>query len=377
MKLEVLKEELNFGLSLLSRLATRNPNLPILEGILLNAEKNFLSLTATDLEVGTQWWTLSKVESSGKVVVPARILSDLVRLIGDRDIYLESDQKILKVKYESGENQIQGLNTDDFPLLPEVVGKTTLKIDSWKFCQGLKQVLYCVASSESRPEISGIYLRFDSKHVVMAATDSFRLAEKEIEAVEDAKGLSKAVTLILPVKAAQQVIAVFEAMNQPMKIDLSTDQIVFEGEMDHNSHPRVRVVSRLIEGVYPDYKGVIPKSFKITLQVSRAQLLNKVKAANLFNDQVNEVHLGVKGKENKLYIESRSAKIGESKAFIPAQIKGGDVDITFNSRYLVDVLSNLSSAEIILSLNDSEKAGLLRPADDTSYRYILMPIKAA
>ncbi len=377
MKLEVLKDELNFGLNLLSRLATRNPNLPILEGVLLNAEKNFLSLTATDLEVGTQWWILSKVESPGKVVVPARILSDLVRLIGDRDIHLESSQKVLRVQYESGQNQIQGLNVDDFPLLPEATGKTTMEIDSWKFCQGLKQVLYCVASSESRPEISGVYLRFNSKHVVMAATDSFRLAEKDVESVEKSKGLNKDIALILPVKAAQQVIAVFEAMNKPVKIDLAADQIVFEGGMDHTSHPRVRVVSRLIEGVYPDYQGVIPKNFKITLQVSRSQLLNKVKAANLFNDQVNEVHLSVKTKEKKLYVESRSTKIGESKAFIPAKIKGEDVDITFNSRYLIDVLSNLGSAEVVLSLNDSEKAGLLKPADDNSYRYILMPIKAA
>ena len=376
MKLEILKEELNFGLSIVSRIATRNPNLPILEGVLLNAEKNFLSLTSTDLELGTRWWILSKVEDVGQVVVPARILLDLVKLIGDKDVQLESEKKSLKVKYQSGQSQIQGLEVEDFPLLPQATDDVFVEVDSWKFCQGLKKVLYCVASSESRPEISGIYLQFESKHIVMVATDSFRLAEKIVEPIEKVKGVKKT-SLILPLKTAQQVIAVFEASSKSMKIYLASDQIVFEGGMDNGTHPRVQIVSRLIEGTYPEYQGVIPKSFKINVRVSRAQLLNKVKAANLFNDQVNEVKLMVQSKDKKIYVESRSAKIGENKSFIVADVQGGDVDITFNSRYLIDVLSNLTSTEIVLQLNDTEKAGLLRPADDDSYRYVLMPIKAA
>ena len=377
MKLEILKEGLTFGLNIVSRITTRNPNLPILEGVLLEAEKNFLSLTTTDLEVGTKWWVLAKISKPGKVVVPARILSDLVKLVDDSKIQLESNQKSLIIKYQNGENQIQGLEAEDFPPLPRVEEKTSVLVDSFKFCQGLKQVLYCAASSDSRPEISGIYLQFEAKRIVAVATDSFRLAEKIIEPVEESHGLGKKVSLILPVKTAQQIITVFETMGTSIKIYLSSDQIVFEGASEGSSHPQAQIVSRLIEGTYPDYLGVIPKSSKVSVQIPRSLLLNKVRAANLFSDQVNEVRLGVKAKEGRLYIESRSAKIGESRAFIPVTVQGGDLDVSFNSKYLIDALANLTCENVVLKLNDQEGASLLKPADDTSYRYVLMPIKSA
>jgi len=180
MKVEILKEELASALNIVSRIAIRNPNLPILEGVLLEADKSSLVLTTTDLEVGTQWWSLAKVEKPGKIVVPARILSDLVRLSSDQKIQLESDKKSLLVKYQGGKNQIQALELDDFPLLPSADEGSWVEIDSFKLCQGLRQVLYCVASSESRPEISGIYLKFEPQSLTLAATDSFRLAEKRL-----------------------------------------------------------------------------------------------------------------------------------------------------------------------------------------------------
>ena len=369
MKLEILKEGLSFGLNVVSRITTRNPNLPILEGVLLETEKNFLSLTTTDLEVGIKWWVLSKIETPGRVVVPSRILSDLIKLVDDRKIQLESSKKSLVVKYQNGENQIQGLELEDFPPFPQIEEKTTLLVDSFKFCQGLKQVLYCAAPSESRPEISGIYIQFEPKRITLVATDSFRLAEKVVEPLEKSQGL--------PVKTAQQVVAIFETMGSSMRVYLSPDQIAFEGKMEGTSHPQVQVVSRLIEGVYPDYLGVIPKASKVSVQVSRALLLNKIRAANLFSDQVNEVKLEVRAKEGRLYVESRSMKIGKSRAFIPATIQGEDLDVSFNSKYLIDVLGNLTDQDVILKLNDQEKAALLKPVEDASYRYVLMPIKAA
>ncbi len=377
MKLEILKEELTSALSIVSRIAIRNPNLPILEGVLLEAGKSSLSLTTTDLEVGTQWWSLAKVEKPGKVVVPARIFSDLVKLIDDQKIQLESEQNSLVVKYQNGKDQIQGLEIDDFPLLPQTEEKTWVEIDSFKFCQGLKQVLYCAASSESRPEISGVYLLFEAKRLTLAATDSFRLAEKIAEPVEKSQGLKKELAFILPAKTVQQVVSVFETTGKTIKIYLSEDQMVFEVSVDSASHPQGRIVSRLIEGVYPDYRGVIPKSFQVSAQLSRSRLLNKIKAANLFSDQVNEVQLGVRSKEGQLSVESRSTKIGKSESFLPATIQGEDLTISFNSRYLIDVLSNLSSQEVILQFNDEGKAGLLKPAGDSSYQYVLMPIKSA
>ncbi len=377
MKLEILREELTSALGIVSRIAIRNPNLPILEGVLLEAGKSSLSLTTTDLEVGTQWWSLAKVSKPGKIVVPARILTDLVKLVDDQKIRLESEQNHLTMEYQNGKDQIQGLEIEDFPLLPQTEEKIWVEIDSFKFCQGLKQVLYCAASSESRPEISGVYLLFEAKRLTLAATDSFRLAEKTIEPMEKSQGLKKELAFILPVKTAQQVISVFETTGKSIRIHLSADQIVFEVQAGNAPHPQGRIVSRLIEGVYPDYRGVIPKSFQVSVQLSRSQLLNKIKAANLFSDQVNEVQLGVRAKEGRLLIESRSTKIGKSESFLPAAIQGEDITISFNSRYLIDVLGNLSSQEIILQFNNEGKAGLLKPADDSSYQYVLMPIKSA
>lgn len=375
MKLQVLREKLNYGINIVSRAITKTTSLPILEGIMIKAEKSFLHLTATDLEVAIDWWTLAKVEKDGEIVISARNLSSLIKSITSSKLSLQGDKESLLIQDETSKNKLQGLKTEEFPLIPKMEEKECFTLNSADFCHGLEQVVDCVALSETRPEISGIYLDFSKNKIIMAATDSFRLAQKIIS-LEGKGSVKKPVGLILPHKTAQHLIAALAEETQPVKICFSSSQISFEVPMTETEHPRVRIISRLVEGSYPKYQEIIPKKYNLVLSVDRKDLLSRIKTASVFSDRVNEVKLNVLAKENKLMIEAQSARIGKSESLLPIKAKGDNMKIAFDCKFLADALVNIGSKEVVLSFVDEGKACLIKPTEDESYFYVLMPIKA-
>ncbi len=375
MKLQVLREKLNYGINIVSRTITKTTSLPILEGIMVKAEKNFLHLTATDLEVAIDWWTLAKVEREGEIVIPARNLSNLIKSITSSKLSLQSDKESLLIQDKISKNKLQGLKTEEFPLVPSVEEEECFELNSADLCHGLEQVVNCVALSETRPEISGIYFNFSKDKLTIAATDSFRLAQKIIS-LKGKRVTKKPVGLILPHKTAQHLIAVLAEEDQPVRICFSSSQILFEVPMTETEHPRVRIISRLVEGSYPKYQEIIPKKYNFILKVDRKNFLSRVKTASVFSDRVNELKLNIFSKEKKLMIEAQSARIGKSESSLPAEVKGGDLKISFDCKFLADALTNINSKEVVLSFVDQEKACLVKPIEDESYFYILMPIKS-
>ena len=375
MKLQVLREKLNYGINIVSRTIAKTTSLPILEGIMVKAEKNFLHLTATDLEVAIDWWALAKVEKEGEIVIPARNFSNLIKSITSSKLSLQSNKESLLIQDKISKNSLQGLKVEEFPLIPGIEEKECLELNSADFCHGLEQVVNCVALSETRPEISGIYLNFSKDKVLIAATDSFRLSQKTI-LLKSKNTIKKSIGLILPHKTAQHLIAVLADENQSIKICFSSGQILFETPMTETEHPRVRIISRLVEGSYPEYQEIIPKKYNFVLRVDRKDFLSRVKTASVFSDRVNEVKLNISSKEKKLIIEAQSARIGKSESSLPIELKGDDLKISFDCRFLTDALTNINSKEVVLSFVDEEKACLIKSAEDDSYFYILMPIKS-
>ena len=180
MKVEILKENLKNGMSVVEKIVGKNLTLPILDNVLIDTEDNFLSLSSTDLETAIKIWMLAKIIKKGKVVVPAKFLSSFVSLLPNDKIVLEEKKQGLYIECKNFKNQIQGFNPEEFPLIPEFKDVEFLEVDSKKFCQGLSQIVDIVSPSQSRPEISGIYFSFSKNVIKIVATDSFRLAEKNI-----------------------------------------------------------------------------------------------------------------------------------------------------------------------------------------------------
>ena len=374
MKVQILQEKLKQGLGIVERISSKSITLPILNNILMSGEKNFLNLIATDLEIGISWWVLANVEKEGKITIPSRLLSSFVALLPNKKINLEIKEKNLICDCENYKTQIRGLPADDFPLIPKVSGLESVSLDCRSFCKSLAQLSDIAVPSTTRPEISGIYFSFQKKQLTAASTDSFRLGEKTIML----KGpLKQEYSLILPQKTAKEIINIFSEKKGEIKMFFSPNQVMFEYPMEETKRPQIQLVSRLIEGEYPNYQEIIPKKFTTQTILDRAEFLNQIKTASLFSGKVNEIKIKIAPEEKKVFISSQSPDVGNYKSSIAGKIKGKSADVSFNHRFLLDGISSIKSSEISFEINGDSGPGVLRPLGDDSYLYVIMPIKSS
>jgi len=373
MKLIILQDIIKKGLSLVERATLKSTSFPVLNNILLKGEKNFLSLTATNLEIAIMWWALAKVELEGNIIIPSYVFSSFVGSLPNKPIKLSLEETQLEVQSGSYKTLIKGQPSEEFPIIPEVNEEEFVLVESRPFCQSLSQVVSFAAPSTTKPEISGICFSFQKNLIKMVATDSFRLGEKKY--FIDLPNLSKEHTLILPQKTAKELINIFAEEEGELKIYLSPNQIVFEKLMEETKHPKIRLISRLIEGEYPNYEAIIPKKYETQVVVDKSELLNQIKTASLFGGKTNTVKLKINPSKNQVEIFSQTADIGSYYSFLPAKIKGGEIEISFNHRFLVDGLANIKSAEVIFELNKETGPGVLKPVGQEDYLYIAMPMK--
>jgi DNA polymerase-3 subunit beta len=373
MKVEILKENLKNGLGIIDKIIGKNLSLPILDNVLIDTEDNYLSLSATDLETAIKLWILTKIVKKGKVVVPAKFLSNFVSLLPNEKIILEEKKQGLYIECKSFKNQVQGFNPEDFPLIPEFKNLEYLEVDNKKFCQGLAQIVDVASPSQSRPEISGVYFIFSKNIIKIVATDSFRLAEKNITLDEPVK---KDIAFILPQKPAREIINTLGEKEGKLKIFFSSNQTMFEFPMKEVDHPQVQIISRLIDGEYPNYEEIIPTKFKTHIIVKRDEFLSQIKAASLFSGKINEVKIKVNPQSKEVEISAKDPDIGESQSSISAKIEGDEIEASFNHKFLIDGILNIKSSEIIFDLSKEEGPCILKPVGDASYIYVVMPIKS-
>jgi len=377
MKIEILRDNLKESLNCLERIAKKNLSLPILNNILLSCEGNFLRLDATNLELSVSWWVLSKViDKEGKTTVPAAFFSNLINLLREKNIKIESsDNKNLILKTINRKIQIQGMPPEEFPIIPKIKRENINEISSEKLQKGITEVVEIPSLSQIKPEISGLYFFSKKNKLKIVATDSFRLAEKTINLDSNFK---KEVSFILPQETSRQLISILsQNLSEKINIVLSQNQILFEIPQKEFSKPKVQVFSRLIDGEFPKYQEIIPKSFKTKLLLDKEEFQENLKEAGLFSGRVSEVKLESFSKENKLGLFSQSSEFGKNESYIPAKIEGEDIKTSFNYKFLLAGLDNIESSQVVLELSNEEGPGVLKPVGSDDYFYILMPIKAS
>jgi len=375
MKLTILQEKLKEGLAIVERISAKSLTLPILNNILVSVEKNFLNLAATDLEVGINWWGLAKIEKSGKITIPSRVFSNFINLLPNKKIELELKNNNLSIVCENYKTQIKGLSAEDFPIIPEISDSESIFINSSLFCQSLSQIVDIPVPSTTRPEISGVYFLFQKDLIIMAATDSFRLGEKKIF-IKNSFSLKKDSSFILPQKSAKEIINIFGAKDGDLKIYFSSNQVMFESPMAETSHPQIRVISRIIEGEYPNYKEIVPQQFTTQAAVDKNEFLNQIKISSLFSGKANEIKMKVDVGKKEIELFSQSQEIGEYQSSIPAKIKGEGLEVVFNHRFVLEGVSNVKSSEVEFELSGDSGPGVIKPVGDQTYLYVVMPIKA-
>lgn len=372
MKFISLQKKLKTALQIVSHITTKNVNLPILNNILIKIKDGVINFISTNLEIGIIYKLRGKIEEDGEIMIDSKLISEYVSLLDSKKNVLidEKDNKVI-VKCENYKTSIKSEDGKDFPLIPTIIKDKQYICSLDDIKNGLNSVVFAVSNSENRVELSGVLFLFNEDNLTFVATDSYRLAEKKIKTQTNIK---EEESIIVPVKTIQELLRILnnidlddDFFDSNVNIYISENQILF-------TIGSVELISRLINGKYPDYKQIIPTKNKTKVIINKVEFIRAVKASSLFSKiSINDVNLYCGN--NKVIISSFSGQSGESEIDLSANVDGIENEITVNYRFLLEGLNNINNDDVILELTDNNTPCLLKPINDNNYIYIIMPIK--
>lgn len=365
MKFTCLKQNLEHAFTIAERFTGKNFTLPILGSLLLEAKENTLTVTATNLEHAIQITIPGNTTKIGRVSIPAKIASALVQSIDEEKVVLEEKNNSVVFKTDSRDVRLNGTIADDFPLIPKIKTTASFDVNASLLGQGLGKVLPAVSLSEFKPEFSGVFFQGAGQTLHLVATDTFRLAEQAIhleKKIEDGN-----ISFILPHKVAQELSRALGGSDS-VRVVLGENQALFETQ-------EMRIISRCIEGNFPDYAGIIPKRFEATVFLNRESITNAVRTASILASKLQAVTLAFG--DDECAITSANQEVGEYKTHIPAPLAGKKAAVSFNYRYLLDGLHVLEGDEIFFGINNESAPSLLHEKDNSTLLYVIMPIHVA
>lgn len=363
MKLQVTQENLNRALNSVARVANSRGTLPILANVLIKTSNNRLSLSATNLDIAITHYIGAKVKDEGSITVPARLMQDFVSSLPDGVINLDLQETKLHITTNQYDSVVNGIVADDFPVMPAIKDGKSWALKGGLFKKALQQVVFAASGDETRPVLTGVLLHTLDGKLYMAATDSYRLAEKQLGANKED------VNLLVPASAMHDLLRVLGDEDQDVKVTHNNQQALFQvGDIE--------LVTRLIDGNYPDYRKLIPANFTTKAVLKRADLTNVTKVSSLFaRESAGSVTIEVDEKAGQLSIRSVASQLGENTATAPAKVTGSG-SITLNSRFLLDALNVLTGDEVSFGFNGKLEPTLLTDPNNSDYQHIIMPLKS-
>lgn len=360
----VLKNYLKEALSLTERVSGKNPTLPILSDVLIKADKGKINLRATNLEIGIEVEIPAKVETSGSLAVSAQtIYSFISNLHTDEYVKIEKRGDNLSIKTTNSETIIKGQPTEDFPAFPKIESKQLVVIPAQDFFSGLKSVWYASSITQIKPELSSVYITSKNKEMYFVATDSFRLAEKKVPYRDEIlKGL------LVPYRSVVEIIRILDGKTGDVKIGFDKNQLVL-------SIGFITFISRLVDGVFPDYEQILPKKIITDISLDKQSFLNTLKSASIFVNKLQEFQMSAGPKDGNLTIKTMNNDFGEHTASLQAQKTGGDFTIALNLKQVFDCLPYIQSEKILIRFSGENKPILITGTNNTSFQYLSMPVK--
>jgi len=364
MKIECVKEKLKNILSLLDRITGKQLSLPILSFVYCEAKKNILTLRATNLDIGVEIQLPIKTTQEGSCLLPAQLISNSLSPISFENITVSSiDDKIFITtpKHQITVNSFIG--TDDFPKLPTIEKGVMLELETKKFINGVKSVMYAAAPTEIKPEIASVYFYTTKEHLVFVSTDGFRLAEKKIQLTS-----LDEIQAIIPYKNALEIVRLLDNDEyHTLSITITTTQCIF-----HTG--AITISSRLITGVYPDYPQLIPHTFSTEVSVSKDEIFSALKVTNLFCDSSNQIMISVYPNDSRVEIGARNSSVGENIITLDTSVKGEEIEVFYNIRYLNEFFQSINTPRVVLGFNSKLKPGVLYGEGDSTFTYLVMPV---
>ncbi|HXF44239.1 MAG TPA: DNA polymerase III subunit beta [Candidatus Paceibacterota bacterium] len=370
MKLIILKNNLVDALNAVEGSVGDNTNLPILKNILISAEDNKITLTSTNLEIAVKYIVPGKIVEGGSLTVIFSVFSNIVKNLSSERVTLEKDDKNLIVTTDNYEAVIRVQDPKDFPIIPSIQDrKKSIKIGLNTLKNTISRAIIAAQYSDVRPEISGVLVSLNDQKLKFVATDSFRLVEITLNPGDFETNI-KELSVIVPLKAATEVVRSLTNKNGgEVLVFVESNQILFQTENEN-------LISRLIDGTFPDYQAIVPKTAKSEAVASREELMNAVKITKIFSGRANDISLKV-GENNKfIEVSATDSSLGENRYKIPIKLSGEKFSLSFNWRYLMDGLKIWEGEEVIMGVNEPGRPVSLRSLSDPNMLYIVMPVKS-
>ena len=374
MKVTVLQENLARGLGTVSKAVSTRSTLPVLANILIATDEGRLRLSATNLEIGITCWIPARIDEEGSTTVPARTFADLVSTLPGDQVLLKLDQatQTLNVRSGTSTNDIKCIDAQEFPPLPVPDLEGAVQINVGDFREMIHQVAFAASSDEARPVLMGVLVQVDKDKLTMAAADGFRLSVRQ--AVLSAAATAP-VSAIIPAQALKELARVATEGEEPiyMVMPKGRGQVVFRVK-------DVEVVSQLIDGTFPDYQQIIPRSYKSRTLVSTSSLLKACKQAEIFaREGSNVARFNIKTAQGEMQpseveISATSEETGKNETIVEATVDGSGLLIAFNVRFLREALEVIRTPNVALETSAPNAPGVVKPVGDDQFLHVIMPM---
>lgn len=375
MKITCKQQDLSRGLSAVSHAVSNRSTLPILSNILLATDNGRLKLSATNLEIGINCWVDAQIHEDGATTVPARLLTDLVNSLPQApvDISVPEDSNILNVKSAGSSANIKGMDASEFPLIPSAEGgEPPVRFDASQLKEIIEEVAFAAADDDSRPVFTGVLIQVSEEKITFAAADAFRLAVRVAPLPGDDHPRGD---ILVPARTLTELARILPSEGQvEMIVTPNRSQVLFHTE-------QVDLVSRLIEGTFPNYRQIIPKEHTTRAVVETKEFAGVVKSAALFardSSNITRIKINPGGSDGlepgAVTVEATAEDLGDNVGTINAAVDGPELQVIFNVKYLADVLAVIDTPEVALEVTSATRPGVIRPVGPAEYTYVIMPM---
>lgn len=366
MKVHCSKDALLTGVNTVQKAVSNKNTLPVLQSISIKAEGQKLIFTATDLEIGIRCEVPAETESEGTVVLPAKLFTEIVRKLPDTTISLSSQDESIHLIYYNSEILLKGYDPDEFPLLPDLMDPTVFSLPTSLFRSMIRETIFACASEENRPVFSGLLLEIDHQNLRLIASDTHRLAYRaeEVSNPEEIKFSG-----IIPAKTMSEIYRLLKEDEETLAIHFTDTQVSFH-------FGSVHLISRLIEGQFPNYKQVIPQTCETKVYLSVRDFMEAVERASLLtrDSSVGASIIRLAIKEDTIHLD-HTTELGRIAEQIFIKKEGQDLNISFNSKFILDVLRVLDAEEILFELSGPQSPAVIRNIKDRNYICLLLPVR--
>lgn len=369
MKLSLLEENFSLALTHTSRFVASKLQLPILSHLLLSTDNGRLKLSATNLDLAINYWIGAKIEEEGSLCLPAKEITEFVSYLSPGPLNLSlKDSNLLTLSSAKTESTFACLPSADFPEIPTLNPQTAFEIDLSILTQAINQIAFAAATDDSRPVLTALLCTFSADNLTLVATDGFRLSLKNIKLVNSLPLGDQSQTFLIPARSLQEIVKLTRS-SKKIKIGLTADshQIVFVFD-------DLELVSRLIDGEFPDFNRIIPKVSGTKVYLNRDEFTQAIKQSSVFARQSANV-VKVSLKANSIELSANAPQIGQNKVTVDAKIEGEPLEIAFNYKFISDFLAICNGDEIILELNEPLSPGLFRDQATPDLTHIIMPVR--